>query len=106
MSPGAATSCRAGRSALVTDPLAVVQAATSTSLDRSSACGLVWELKDLLVSNFASRTISHNPRQCNSVAYGPASLGASMGPCLISVRDDIPSCIHVLVANDLTPVDE
>jgi hypothetical protein len=63
---------------LTIDALAVVQAATSSSLDRSSACGLIWKLKDILFSNFVSSTISHDPRLCNSVSHGLASLGAGL----------------------------
>lgn len=69
------------------------RAAASSPLDCSSACGLIWELKDLLFSNFVSSTISHDPRLCNSVAHGLASLGAGLRSSPTSVRDIIPSCI-------------
>ena len=91
---------------LATDAIAGLQAATSLSLDRSSACGLIWELKDLLVSNFVSSTVSHDHRLSNSVAHGLASLGAGMVSGPTSVRDVMPSCIQVLVANGLAPSDE
>jgi ribonuclease HI len=40
---------------LATDATSVVQAVTSTIADRSSACGLIWEFKDALTSNFVSK---------------------------------------------------
>jgi ribonuclease HI len=40
---------------LATDATLVVQAVTSTIADRSSACGLIWEFKDALTSNFVSK---------------------------------------------------
>ena len=39
-------------------------------------------------------------------AHGLASLGATLGSGQISVRDDMPSCIEVLVAKDLVRFDE
>lgn len=38
---------------LETDASMVVQVAKSAELERSSASGLIWELKDLLAGNFA-----------------------------------------------------
>jgi ribonuclease HI len=91
---------------LVTDAISVVQAVTSTIADRSSACGLIWELKDALASNFMSKFVAYNSRSCNSVAHALASLGASLVSDMNSVRDSIPACIQVLVANNLAPVDQ
>ena len=91
---------------LATDATSVVQAVTSTIADRSSACGLIWELKDALTSNFVSKIVAYNSRSCNSVAHALASLGASLDSDMNSIRDSIPACIQVLVANDLAPVDE
>jgi hypothetical protein len=51
---------------LETDAAAVVQALMATETDRSSASGLLWELKDLLACNFVSSNVSHNPRSCRA----------------------------------------
>ena len=63
---------------LATDATSVVQAVTSTIADRSSACGLIWELKDALTSNFVSKIVAYNSLSCNSAAHALASLGASL----------------------------
>jgi ribonuclease HI len=89
---------------LETDAAAIVKALMSNVLDRSSASGLLWELKDLLASNFVSRSVAHNPRSYNMVAHRLAALGADLSPNLVSVRDNIPSCTKVLVAKDLASV--
>jgi hypothetical protein len=89
---------------LETDAAAVVQALMATETDRSSASGLLWELKDLLACNFVSSNVAHNPRSCNLVAHSLAALGASLSSDVMSVRDHIPPCIQTLVANDLASV--
>jgi len=90
---------------LETDAAAIVKALMSNVMDRSSASGLLWELKDLLACNFVSRSVAHNPRSCNNmVAHRLAALGADLSPNLVSVRDNIPSCTQVLVAKDLASV--
>jgi hypothetical protein len=75
-----------------------------TEMDRSSASGLLWELKDLLACNLVSSNVAHNPRSCNLVAHSLAALGASLSSDVMSVRDHIPPCIQTLVANDLASV--
>jgi ribonuclease HI len=90
---------------LETDALMVVQAALSSIDDRSSASGLVWELKALLRCNFSSWVVAHNPRSCNLVAHGLAALGYKLSP-ETAVFDNIPMCIYELLANDLAPVIE
>ena len=63
---------------LETDASMVVQAVTSPEIDRSSASGLIWELKNLLSSNFAAFDVIHNHRSCNLVDHNLAALGASL----------------------------
>jgi len=63
---------------LATDVSMVVQAVTSPDFDRSSASGLIWELKNLLASNFAAYVVVHNSRNCNLVAHNLDALGASL----------------------------
>ena len=63
---------------LATDASMVVQAVTSPEMDRSSATGLIWELKNLLSSNFAAFDVIHNHRSCNLVDHNLAALGASL----------------------------
>jgi ribonuclease HI len=86
---------------LETDASMVVQAVKSSDYDRSSAGGLIWEMNDLLASNFASFAVNHIPRSCNMVADSLAALGASLSVGAVPVMDSIPSCIRRLVANDL-----
>ena len=76
----------------------------SAETDRSSASGLVWELKAFLRLNFVSWSVVHNPRSCNAVAHGLAAMGCNLSPGTDPVFDSIPNCIHVLMANDLAPV--
>jgi ribonuclease HI len=59
---------------LETDAAAVVQALMPTEMDRSSASGLLWELKDLLACNLVASNVAHNPRSCNLVAHSLAAL--------------------------------
>lgn len=66
-------------------------------MDRSSASGLLWELKDLLACNFVSRSVAHNPLCCNMVAHSLAALGADLSPNLVSVRDSIPPCTYFVM---------
>jgi ribonuclease HI len=89
---------------LETDAAAIVKALMSNVMDRSSASGLLWELKDLLACNFVSRSVAHNPRSCNMVAHSLAALGTDLSPNLVYVRDSIPPCTQVLVAKDLALV--
>ena len=86
---------------LETDASMVAQAVKSTDYDRSSAGGLIWEMKDLLASNFASFVVNHIPRSCNLVADSLAALGASLSVGAVPVMDSIPICLRELVANDL-----
>jgi ribonuclease HI len=53
---------------LETDAVHVVQAINQPGLDRSSASGLLRELKECLLCNFSSFVVAHNPRSCNLVA--------------------------------------
>jgi hypothetical protein len=89
---------------LQTDAMAVVEATFSRGVDRSSASGLLWELKDLLSCNFVSSSVVHNPRSCNLGAHSLAALGAALSLDLSPVRDSFPSCIQDMVANDLASV--
>ena len=91
---------------LETDASMVAQAVKSVDYDRCSAGGLIWELKDLLASNFVSYAVNHIPRSCNVVADSLAALGASLSLGAAPVMDSIPNCIRVLVANDLASVYE
>jgi hypothetical protein len=88
---------------LETDATMVVQAISMSELYRSSVSGLIWELKYLFNCNFASRVVIHTPRSCN---YELVIVRAGLSPGSISVRDYIPSCNQVLVANDLVSVNE
>jgi ribonuclease HI len=91
---------------LETDASMVAQAMKSTDYDRSSAGGLIWEMKDLLASNFASIVVNQIPRSCNSVADSLAALRASLGVGAGPVMDSIPICIRQQVVNDLATVYE
>lgn len=74
---------------------------SSADYDRCSAGGLLWELKDLLRTNFLSYKVVHAPRSCNMAADGLAALGASLSLGASPIWDSIPNCIRVLVANNL-----
>ena len=89
---------------LATDAAEVVRALSTSAVDRSSASGLVWELKYLLHCNFLSQVVIHNPRSCNQVAHSLADCGARLGSGTVSVRDSIPVCTQTLLARDLAPV--
>ena len=91
---------------LATHAAMVVQAVTSPDFDRSSASGLIWELKNLLASNFVAFDVVHNPRSCNLVAHNLAAHGASLSQGTDPVLDSIPYCIRSLVAKDLASVYE
>jgi hypothetical protein len=84
----------------------VVQAVTSPDFDRSSASGLIWELKQLLFSNFVAFDVIHDPRSCNLVAHHLAALGASLSQGTNPILDSISFCIRSLVAKDLALVYE
>jgi len=87
---------------LETDASIVVQA-------RSQFCELSYLGFKVLNRNFASRVVIHTPRSCSLVAHELATVGAGISPgsvLPISVQDCIPSCIQVLVANDLAYVNE
>lgn len=73
--------------------MTVIQVVSSTMIDCSFACGLIWELKDLLYCNFISRVLMFNSRSCNLVVHGVAALGTSLSPELLSIRDSFPTCI-------------
>lgn len=60
---------------LETEASMVAQAMKSTDYDRSSASGLIWEMKNLLACNFTSCAVTHIPRSCNMVADNLAALG-------------------------------
>ena len=89
---------------LATDAAEVVRALSTSAVDRSSASGLVWELKYLLHCNFLSQVVIHNPRSCNQVAHSLADCGARLGSGTVSVRDSIPVCTQTLLARDLASV--
>jgi hypothetical protein len=49
----------------------------------------------------------HNPRSCNLVAHGHVALRSKLSPVVsVSVFNSIPSCIYVLLANNLALVNE
>lgn len=83
-----------------------MQAIKKLTFNRCSAGGLIWELKDVLLSNFVSFSVTHIPRSCNVVADSLAALGASLSPGANPCMDSIPICTRVLVANDLASVYE
>jgi len=85
---------------LATDASMVVQAVTFLEIDRSSAHGLIWELKNLLSTNFAAFDVIHNHRSCNLVDHNLVSLGASLSQGTDPVVDSIPFCIRSFVAKD------
>lgn len=91
---------------LETDAMMVAQAVNSPAVDRSSASGLLWVLKESLFCNFSSSAIVYNPRSCNLVAHSLAALGAGLGPGTNPITDSIPTCINVFVANDLASSSE
>lgn len=86
---------------LETDAMAVVEAVNSQAPDRSSASGLLWELKESLFCNFNSSSIVYKPRSCNLVAHRLAAFGAKLCPGTSPIKDSIPACTIVFVANDL-----
>jgi ribonuclease HI len=86
---------------LETDASSIVQAVKSMEIDRSTAGGLIWELKDLIASNFFSVDVNHIARSCNSVADMLAALGARLSSGADPILDSIPYCIRELVANDM-----
>ena len=87
---------------LESDAMTVIQAVNSSVFDRSSASGLLWELKECLSSNFTSCHVACIPRSCNLVSHSLAALGTSLSPGTNPIKDCIPNCIDVLVASDLT----
>jgi len=89
-----------------TDALAVAEAVNAQVLDRSSASGLLWELKESLFCNFSSSSIAYRPRSCNLVAHSLTALGAKLCPGTNPIKDSIPACINVLVSNDLASSSE
>jgi hypothetical protein len=49
----------------------------------------------------------HNPHSCNLVAHGHVALGSKLSLVVsISVFNSIISCIYVLLANNLAPLNE
>jgi hypothetical protein len=83
------------------DAAMVAQAVKSENFVRCSAGGLIWELKNLLASNFGSYIVNHIPRSCNLVADSLAGFGASLSLGAAPILDSVPSCTRVLVAKDL-----
>jgi ribonuclease HI len=83
---------------LESDAAVVINVVLPMEMDRSSASGLLWELKDLSC-NFAFKKVAHKPRFCNSVAHSLAAHGAGLNLDMVSVRDCIPPCTQVLVAD-------
>lgn len=77
---------------LETDAAAVVDAVNSHQLDRGSASGLLWELKESLCCNFRCNRIVFNPRSCNQVAHSLAASGAGLNPGAGPTVDSIPTC--------------
>jgi len=91
---------------LVTDAAAVVDAVNSHQLDRGSASGLLWELKESLCCNFRCSRIVFNRRSCNQVAHSLAASGAGLNLGTGPVVDSIPTCVNVLVAIDMAQSSE
>jgi hypothetical protein len=73
----------------------------SEDFDRCSAGSLLWGLKVMLRSNFASYAVVHTSRSCNSAAGSLAALEASLSLGASPIVDSIPNCTRVLIANDL-----
>ena len=94
------------RVTLETNASMVIQAVNSSEFDRCSASGLIWELKNFLVSNFTAYAVAHNLRSCNMVAHSLAAFWASLSQGTDPVLDSIPFCIRSLVAKDLALVYE
>jgi ribonuclease HI len=91
---------------LETDAVMVVHAVNSSDFDLCSAGGLIWELKDMLINNFTSYVVVHNPRSCNSAAHSLAAQGVFLISGATPVQDSIPRCTRILVANDLASVNK
>jgi ribonuclease HI len=68
--------------------------------------GLVHELKELVVENFASFLVKYAPRDCNRVAHELASIGSRSHDLAPSVLAGVPNCIMVLVSGDLVDMVE
>ena len=68
--------------------------------------GLVDELKDLVVENFASFIVKYVPRDCNRVAHELASIGSRSHDLAPSVLAGVPNCIMVLVSGDFADMVE
>lgn len=94
-----------GRAIVESDALQVIQACTSTTYDLSSAGNLISELLHAAHVNFQSLQFVYIPRSCNKVADTLAALGSLCGDEAETVVPVLPSCIRVLVANDLAPVE-
>ena len=82
---------------LETDAQQVVWAIQGDDFRLAVVGGLVDELKDLVVENFASFIVKYVPRDCNRVAHELASIGSSSLDLAPSVLAGVPNCIMVLV---------
>ena len=68
--------------------------------------GLVHELKDLVVENFASFIVKYVPRDCNRVAHELASTGSRSHDLAPLVLAGVPNCIMVLMSGNLADIVE
>jgi hypothetical protein len=87
--------CGVQKLILESDAMTVIQAVNSLVFDRSSASGLLWELKECLSSNFTRCHVAYIPRSCNLVSHSLAALGASLSPGTNPIKDCISNCIDV-----------
>ena len=85
---------------LETDAQQVVWAIQGDDFRLAVVGGLVDELKDLVVENFASFIVKYVPRDCNRVAHELASIGSRSHDLAPSVLAGVPNCIMVLVSGD------
>ena len=76
-----------------TDALQVESALHSLNHHLAVLCGLIHELKELLLDDFMSSKVDHVPRKCNKVAHELARISAlyQIGHAFLS--HDVPDCI-------------
>jgi hypothetical protein len=86
---------------LETDALLVQQVVAEDNRSLSSSAGLVRELKELAYLNFGSFRCLFQRRECNRVAHALA-IGCECTEGDNPIVDVLPSCIQVIVADDLS----
>jgi ribonuclease HI len=80
------------RVVLETDALIVTQALQTTDFRLSMMGGLVYELKDLLATEFFEARVSYTPRFCNKVAHELARFGSSCQGDIAFLPGNLPDC--------------